>query len=236
MALPKIDKPLFNLRIPSQNREVQTRPFVVKEEKILLTAQQSGQSKDIMIAIKQVLQNCIVEPDFDADDLTTFDVEYMFLKLRARSVNNVIEVSYRDNEDDQVYNFKIDLDEVEMLEEKEVNTKIMITEDIGMIMKLPSVTVAESVPDDIDAVDLVDHLIKSCIDQVFDENDVYPISEQSEEEVQNFIDSLDIETYEKVREFFDSLPQLYHKIEYKNSLGNKRSIELSSLSDFFTWG
>ena len=112
MALPKIDKPLFNLRIPSQNREVQSRPFVVKEEKILLTAQQSGQSKDIMMAIKQVLQNCIVEPDFDADDLTTFDVEYMFLKLRARSVNNVIEVSYRDNEDDKVYDFKIDLDEV----------------------------------------------------------------------------------------------------------------------------
>ena len=121
MALPKLDKPIFELEVPSQNRTVKARPFVVKEEKILLTAQQSGQEKDIVLGIKQVLTNCIQDASFDIDSLTTFDLEFMFLKLRSRSVNNIIDVSYRDNEDDKVYDFQIDLDTVEMLKTKPIN-------------------------------------------------------------------------------------------------------------------
>lgn len=236
MALPKITKPLFDLRVPSKGIEVKCRPFVVREEKILLTAQQSGKDKDIILAIKQVLANCIDDPTFDTDDLTTFDLEYMFLKLRSRSVNNIIQVSYRDHEDDKVYDFEIDLDEVEMLEDKEINNKIMVGEGIGMIMKFPSVTTINNVPDDIDPSDLIEFLIKSCIETIFDENDVYPAAEQSDEDLTDFINNLDVETFTKVREFFDSLPQLYHKLEYKNSLGNERTIELTTLNDFFTWG
>lgn len=236
MALPKLDKPLFDLEVPSQNKTVKARPFVVKEEKILLTAQQSGQEKDIVLGIKQVLTNCIQDPTFDTDSLTTFDLEYMFLKLRSRSVNNVIEVSYRDNEDDKVYDFEIDLDKVEMLKTKPINNKIMVNENIGIVMKFPSVSVLENVPDDIKSTDLVEYLVRSCIDQIFDENDVYLASETSEEELSDFVDSLDIETFTKIREFFDSLPSLYYKLEYTNALGNKREIELTTLSDFFTWG
>lgn len=236
MALPKLDKPLFDLEVPSQNKTVKARPFVVKEEKILLTAQQSGQEKDIVLGIKQVLTNCIQDPTFDIDTLTTFDLEFMFLKLRSRSVNNIIDVSYRDNEDDKIYDFQIDLDEVDLLKTKEINNKIMVTEDIGIIMKFPSVSVLENVPDDIKSTDLVEYLVRSCIDQVFDENDVYLASDTPEEELSEFIESLDIETFTKIREFFDSLPSLYYKLEYTNSLGNKREIELRTLSDFFTWG
>jgi hypothetical protein len=236
MPLPKIEKPLFELKVPSQNRSVLCRPFVVREEKILLTAQQSRNEKDIVLAIKQVLENCIEDPTFDADEMTTYDLEYMFLKLRSRSVNNVIEVSYRDHEDDKVYKFEIDLDEVEMLEDKEINNKIMITDDIGMIMKFPSVTVLSQIPSDVDSTQLIEHLILACIDQIFDENDVYPAHEQDEKELKEFVDNLDVDTFDKLREFFDSIPSLYHKLEYENSLGNKRSIELTTLSDFFTWG
>lgn len=236
MALPKLDKPLFDLEVPSQNKTVKARPFVVKEEKILLTAQQSGQEKDIVLGIKQVLTNCIQDPTFDTDSLTTFDLEYMFLKLRSRSVNNVIEVSYRDNEDDKVYDFEIDLDKVEMLKTKPINNKIMVNENVGIVMKFPSVSVLENVPDDIKSTDLAEYLVRSCIDQIFDENDVYLASETTEEELSDFVDSLDIETFTKIREFFDSLPSLYYKLEYTNALGNKREIELTTLSDFFTWG
>ena len=236
MALPKLDKPLFDLEVPSQNKTVKARPFVVKEEKILLTAQQSGQEKDIVLGIKQVLTNCIQDPTFDMDSLTTFDLEFMFLKLRSRSVNNIIDVSYRDNEDDKVYDFQIDLDQVEMLKTKPINNKILVNENVGIVMKFPSVTVLENVPDDVKSTDLVEYLVRSCIDQIFDENDVYLASETSEEELSEFIDSLDIETFTKIREFFDSLPSLYYKLEYTNALGNKREIELTTLSDFFTWG
>lgn len=236
MALPKLDKPLFDLEVPSQNRTVKARPFLVKEEKILLIAQQSGQERDIVLGIKQVLTNCIQDPTFDMDSLTTFDLEFMFLKLRARSVNNVIEVSYRDNEDDKVYDFEIDLDTVEMLKTKPINNKIMINENVGIVMKFPSVNILENVPDDVKATDLIEYLVRSCIEQIFDENDVYLASDTPEEEMKEFVDSLDIETFTKIREFFDSLPSMYHKIEYTNSLGNERVIELRTLNDFFTWG
>lgn len=236
MPLPKIEKPLFELTVPSQNRTVLCRPFVVREEKILLTAQLSGNEKDIVLAIKQVLVNCIEDPSFNAEDMTTYDLEHMFLKLRARSVNNIIEVSYKDNEDEKIYKFEIDLDEVEMLKDKEINNKIMITDDIGMILKFPSVSVLSAIPSEVDSTDLVEYLVLASIDQIFDENEVYPAKDQDEQELKDFIDNLDVETFDKLREFFNSIPSLYYKIEYKNSLGNERTIELTTLSDFFTWG
>ena len=236
MALPKLDKPLFDLEIPSKQTTVKCRPFVVKEEKILLMAQQAGQEKDIVLAIKQVLENCVQDPTFDSDDLTTFDLEYMFLKLRARSVNNVIEVSYRDNEDDKVYDFEIDLDTVEMMKPAEINNKIMVTDTVGIVMKFPSVKVLENTPENTSAPDLVEYLVRSCVDQIFDEDEVYLASESTEAELQEFIEGLDVQTFQKIREFFDSLPSLYHKLEYKNANGNERVIELKTLSDFFTWG
>lgn len=236
MALPKIDKPLFSMLVPSQKREVKFRPFVVKEEKILLIAQQSGQEKDMVRAIKQILTNCVADEKFDVETLTTFDLEYMFLKLRAKSVNNVIEVSYRDVEDDKVYDFNIDLDEVEMLEQGKVDNNIKITDTIGVVMKYPSISIVENVPDDLPAAELVEYLVRSCIDVIYDEDAVYPAKDTTEAELTEFIESLDIETFIKIREFFDNLPRMYYKIEYKNSLGNDRTIELTTLSDFFTWG
>jgi len=236
MPLPKIDTPIFEMTIPSQDKTIKFRPFLVKEEKILLIAQQSDSDKDIILAIKQILNNCIIDSDFDVDSLATFDLEYMFLKLRARSVNNVIEVSYRDIEDDKVYTFEIDLDEVEIQKTETQSNKIKINDEIGMIMKYPSVQTINNIPENVTGTDVVEYLVRSCIDKIYDEDNVYIISEEPEEEVQAFIDNLDVETYDKIRQFFSDLPKMYHKIEYKNSLGNDRSIELTSLRDFFTWG
>lgn len=236
MALPKIDKPLFEMLLPSQKKQVKFRPFVVKEEKILLVAQQSGQEKDIVRAIKQILSNCVQDEGFDVNELTTFDLEYMFLKLRAKSVNNMIEVSYRDVEDDKVYDFKVDLDEVDMLQQGKVDNNIKITDTVGVVMKYPSINIIEAVPENLTAADLVEFLVRSCIDVIYDEDAVYPAKDCTEEELTDFIESLDIETFTKIREFFDNLPRMYYKIEYKNSLGNERVIELTTLSDFFTWG
>lgn len=224
------------MTIPSQDKVVKFRPFLVKEEKILLIAQQSDTDRDIILAIKQILNNCILDADFDVDSLATFDLEYMFLKLRARSVNNVIEVSYRDLEDDKVYTFEIDLDEVEIQKTETQSNKIKINDEIGMIMKYPSVQTINNIPENATGTDVVEYLVRSCIDKIYDEDNVYIVAEEPEAEVQAFIDNLDVETYDKIRQFFSDLPKMYHKIEYKNSLGNERSIELTSLRDFFTWG
>lgn len=236
MALPKIDKPLFEMLVPSQDKMVKFRPFLVKEEKILLMAQQGGSEKEIVLAIKQILQNCCADPTFDVDQLATFDLEYMFIKLRARSVNNVVNLTYEDLEDNKTYDFEVNLDDIEVIKNPDHTNKIKITDSIGIVMKYPSVTLVDSIPETTDPLVVVEYLIKSCIDMIYDDEDVYVAAEQTPEELAEFIDSLDVQTYDKIRTFFDTLPRMKYEIKYKNSLDHDRVIELNKLSDFFTLG
>jgi hypothetical protein len=114
MALPKINYPIFELILPSTKQNVKYRPFLVKEEKILLTAQISGEPQDIINSIKQVINNCIITEGVDVDKVTTFDLEYLFIKIRAKSVNNVITLAYKDLEDEKRYEVEVDLDQIEI--------------------------------------------------------------------------------------------------------------------------
>ena len=235
MPLPKIDQPLFDMVIPSTGKKVAFRPFLVREEKILLIAQQSGNDSEIIRAIKQILNNCFVD-DIDLNTFAIFDLEYAFLKLRAKSVNNVVKLSYRDTEDDEVYNFELDLDTIEIEMPKTVNSKIEITKDVGMTMKYPSASITDRMKEFDNEVDLMTVFIVNCVDTIYDDENVYVADDFSEEEISEFLDGLDVKTFELIREFFESVPRLYHKIEYTNKVGNERSIELSSLKDFFMWG
>ena len=234
MSLPKIDQPLFEVTIPSTGKKIKFRPFLVKEEKILLIAQQSDSDRDIIRAIKQVLNNCIVD-DVNVDDLATFDLEYMFLKLRAKSVNNMVKLSYRDNEDDKVYDFEIDLDEIEVKRTEGVTNKIKLNDEVGIIMQYPSASITEELGEFESEVDLLMFFIKKCIAEIYDSESVYVVKEQAEEELDQFIDSLDVATFEKIREFFEGMPRLYHELKYTNEMGNERVIELTNLKDFFMW-
>jgi hypothetical protein len=234
MSLPKINRPLFDLPIPSKNKSVLSRPFLVKEEKILLMAMESGKEKDIVLALKQIVNLCIQEEGFNVNDLAIFDLEYMFLKLRSRSVSNIVSVTYEDTEDGKEYKFNIDLDDVQFMQIASIDNKIMLSDDIGLLMKWPSITIIDEMPDAMTSVEAVEYLITKCIDTIFDGEDVYPASDSTEEELKEFVDNLDINSFNKIREFFDSIPTMSYTIEYKNSLGNERKIELTTLSDFFT--
>ena len=235
MPLPKIDQPLFDMTIPSTGKKITFRPFLVKEEKILLIAQQSGNDSEIIRAIKQILNNCI-QDDIDLDSFAIFDLEYAFLKLRAKSVNNIVKLAYRDTEDDEVYNFELDLDKIEIEMPEKINSKIGITDTVGMTMKYPSASITDKMTNFDNEVDLMTFFIVNCIDTIYDEDSVYVADDFSEEEISEFLDGLDVKSFEKIREFFESVPRLYHKIEYTNSIGSERSIELTSLKDFFMWG
>lgn len=234
MSLPKIDQPLFEMTIPSSGKKVKFRPFLVKEEKILLIAQQSESDRDIIRAIKQVLNNCIAD-DIDIDSLATFDLEYMFLKLRSKSVNNIVKLSYRDNEDDKVYDFEIDLEEIEVTKAPGVSNKIKVNDEVGIVMQYPPASITDELGEYDTEVDLLMFFIKKCIAEIYDSESVYLIKEQSEEEVDQFIDSLDVATFEKIREFFEAMPRLHHTLSYTNEMGNERVIELNNLKDFFMW-
>ena len=208
---------------------------LVKEEKILLISQQGGEDTDVIRAIKQILKLCVQDEDFDVDKLTTFDLEYLFLKLRAKSVNNIVKLSYRDNEDDKVYDFELNLDTIEVEMPEGIDSTIKLSDNIAMIMKYPSSSITDKITQFDNEVDLMTFFIINCIDTIVTEEEIYPASEYTDKELEEFLDQLPVNSFEKIREFFEQMPKLYHKIEYTNELGNDRSIELTNLKDFFMW-
>jgi len=232
MALPKIQTPMFFIKIPSLQKELKFRPFLVKEEKLLLMAQQSNDNEEVL-ALQQIINNCCLD-NIDTDKLTTFDVEYIFLKLRARSVNNIVKLRYRDTEDDQIYEFELNLDDIEVVFDENHSNKIQINEEIGMILKYPNIKVGEKVSKASDDNDMLNKILINCIDVIYDKEKVYPAKDSTEEELIDFIENLDTKSFKKIENFFTTMPKLYHEIKYENSLGNTRKIRLSTLKDFFT--
>jgi hypothetical protein len=136
MGLPKVKHPTFNVIVPSTQEKIRLRPFLVREEKILLLAQTSEDPSDISDAIKQVINNCLIDP-IDVDVLTTFDMEYVFLKLRSKSVGSVIDLKYTDPTDNNTYDLQVNLDDVEIIRDPNHTAKITITKDSGLVLRYP---------------------------------------------------------------------------------------------------
>lgn len=234
-SLPKIDYPVYKIKIPSLKKDMQFRPFLVKEEKLLLMAKESENASDVLAAIKQIINNCSIDSKFDVNKLALFDLEYVFLKLRSISVDNMVKVSYKDNEDQKVYDFDIDLNKVEVKFPQKMENNIKITDKSGIMMKYPS---AELYDDqeflNLDK-DYMFELIVRCIESIYYEDEVYSSKDYKKEELNDFLESLDIKTFDKIQKFLLSVPKMEYKINYKNELGNDREIVLNSLNDFFTW-
>lgn len=235
MSLPKINYPLFEIEVPSTGQTIKMRPFLVKEEKLLLMAQTSGNSRDVVLAIKQVVNNCIVD-NIDIEKLTTFDLEYMFVKLRSRSINNVIEVTYTDPEDDAQYKIEIDLDKVEIQRDERHNNTIDITDNMVIVLRYPKTDMLKAVEQSTSEVDLYFEVIKYCIDKVYDADNVYEASEQTEEELQEFVASLNVAVFKQIQLFLETMPKLHYEASYTNSKGTERKVILQNLNDFFMLG
>jgi hypothetical protein len=235
MALPVLSYPLFDVVIPSTQKKIKMRPFLVREEKILLIAQTSGDPAQTIQAIKQVIEACAIDPS-SVTDLTTFDLEYLFVKLRAKSVNNVIDIIYNDPEDNEGYKVKINLDEIEIKTNPEHKKEIALTDTMGIVMRYPPLDIAEKLTDVETEVDLFFKLIKECIDQIYDEETIYNVREYTSEEVEEFVSSLDVNAFKKIQKFFDTTPKLYYEASYERKDGSTKTIVLQNLNDFFTLG
>jgi hypothetical protein len=235
MSLPKIMYPQFEVLVPSMSKKMKFRQFLVKEEKILLVAKTSNDDNDILTAIQQVVQNCSLDSSFDVNKISVFDLEYLFLKIRSLSVSNIIKLSYKDFEDEQVYDFEINLDEVNIEMPKDVSNKINIYGKNGVVMRYPPASIYSD-KDFLNstAEEAAVELMIRCIDKIYDEDSVYEAKNFNREELLEFVNQIDIKSFEKINEFLATAPKLKHIITYKNSLGNDRKIELSSLNDFFT--
>ena len=234
MGLPAFSHPVFSLTLPSTQQRIDFRPFLVKEEKILLIAQSSEDQGDIVRAIKQVIANCIIDENVNVDKFTTFDLEYFFIKLRAKSVQNIIKLSYRDNEDNKVYDVEVDLDQVEVVRDEEVSNTLEISATSGIVLCYPQISIMDTVEKIDDPVDFNFAIMQACIQSVYDGDKVFKTSDFSRDEVRDFLDSLDVKTYQGIQRFIEVMPRVEHVIGYTNSNGKEVKITLKTLTDFFT--
>jgi hypothetical protein len=233
--LPKIEHPIYKIKIPSTKKDHSFRPFLVKEEKLLLMAKESGNESDIFTAIKQIVNNCSLDKNLDIDKLSIFDLEYIFLKIRSFSIDNIVKISYRDSEDNQIYDFEIDLNEIEVKYPENKSNNIKINDTVGLIMKYPSA----SLYGDEEFLKTQDNhyfeLILRCVDKIYMGDEVYEVSDVPRKELEDFIENLGVNIFKEVNEFLINVPRLSHTITYTNKNDVKREIYLNSLNDFFTW-
>lgn len=232
MPLPKIDQPLFELIVPSNGDKVKFRPFTVKEEKILLIAQESNEQNQIIDSIKQVLNNCL--QNYDIDQLTVFDLEYILLNLRSRSVSNELDFKIKDPDTGEEVEISVDISNINIIRKENHTNIINITDDILIKMKYPSIEHAMKFSEvgDQNQSQLFD-LMADCIDSVVEGEQVYKLHEFSQQEVNEFLDSLSAEVVGKMKDFFDGAPKMRYEHKYTNRDGVEKTFVAEGTETFF---
>ena len=236
MALPKLTTPTYELEVPSTDEKIKYRPFLVKEEKILLIAMESGEQESIVAAIKDIVTECTYGK-VDLGSIPMFDVEYIFLQIRSKSVGEISTLRLLCPDDKETYvNVDVDLSEVAVHVDKGHNPKIELTKEMGMIMTYPSIDSLTGIDGaDINASNMLD-VIASCVLQIYDKKgeEVFDAKDQTKKELTEFVEQLNTKQFEEVQKFFDTMPKLKHTIEVENPKTKVKSkIELQGLNDFF---
>jgi hypothetical protein len=233
MTLPVMTTPEYSCTIPSTGQQIKYRPFLVKEEKILLMAQEGGDKAGQITAVAQILAACILTDGIEIAKLATFDIEYLFMKLRAKSVGELVELSlgHTDTEGECKHRTKVsvNIDNIEITDTK-IETKIMLTDELGVVMKYPTFQDVAVVGDD-DATIMFKTII-NCIDYVFDQETVY--NDFTRDEMETWTEGLNQQQFSKLIDFLKNLPQLTKKIEWACSECNQKDeLVLQGLSSFF---
>ena len=236
MALPKLDVPIYEMKVPSTDEKIKYRPFLIKEEKILLIAMESGESEDVIQAVKQIVAECTFNK-IKLGDAPMFDVEYMFMNIRAKSVGEVSKLRVLCQDDGKTYaNVEVDLSKIEVQVDDSHTNKIELTDEMGVIMKYPTIdSFSTAGISDINAENMLD-VIVTCIEQIYDKKgaEVYDSKDSTKKELMDFVEQMNTKQFQDVQEFFDSMPKLRHEITVvnpKTKVENK--VVLSGLNDFF---
>ena len=236
MPLPKISTPSYELVVPSTKKKIKYRPFLVKEEKILILAIESNSMKDISRAIKDVLKNCILTKGVKIDTLPTFDIEYLFLNIRSRSIGESIDLIVTCPDDGKTkVNAQIYIDEIEIKKSKNHNPDIKLDDTYTMRLKYPSLDqfIDENFNFDEDNDNSFD-IISSCIDMVFSEEEAWEAKDCTKKELLEFVERLNSIQFKEVEKFFDTMPKLSHEIEVENPETKvKSTVTLEGLASFF---
>ena len=238
MPLPKIATPTYELELPSTGQSIKYRPFLVKEEKVLVIALESEDNKQITTAIKAVLKSCILTKGVKVESLPTFDIEYLFLNIRGKSVGEELEVNVMCPDDNETQvPVTINLDEIEVQKDENHSNKIKIDDSIMMELKYPSLD--QFIKNNFDfndknAMDQSFELIASCIDKVYTEDEVWATADCTKKEVKEFLESMNSQQFKEIEAFFESMPKLSHTINVTNPNTKVESeVTLEGLASFF---
>lgn len=243
MALPKIDVPIYDVKIPSTGKTIRFRPFTVKEEKLFLMAAQGDDTSTSIKTIVQVLNNCILD-DIDVEKMPLFDIEFLFLNLRARSISEIVELSYKCNNTiheengsekrcNNVVNINVNVLEIEPTNDPTHSTKIELSDKLGLVMRYPNMNFLGT---DVsrDEFSIVIDLIIDCIEYIYDDDGIYYSKDSSKEELTDFLDSLPSKDLEKIKSFFDTSPKMKKDLDFKcNKCGHTEKITLEGIESFF---
>lgn len=242
--LPKINVPIYEITLPLTNQHVRFRPFLVKEEKILLMAMETEEADSILLAIKQILTNCCLD-DLDVDELPITDIEFLFLNLRARSVNEIVELPYRCNnkviadgeekECGNIVKIEMNLLEIQPKAHKEKIDKIELEENLGILIKYPSFKMVEHAQkQEGSEVDKLMDILIACIDGVYTEETIFYSKDIPKKELLEFVESLTREQFNKIQEFFETMPKIKKDVDFKCSkCGYHETIAIEGLQNFF---
>ena len=243
MALPKLDVPIFTIDLPLAKTKLRYRPFLVKEEKLLLMAMESDEDNTVLETIKQVINNCCLD-EINVDDLSITDLEYFFLNLRARSVGEMVDLQYKCNnivkEDDgeehscdNLVKIKLNVLEIKPTFDEKHNSKIELTKDMGIVMKYPSFSTIQNSKAE-NEVDKILEIIMDCVEYIYDADNIYYKKNIDDNELIEFIDSLSQTQFTKIQEFFETIPKIKKEVDFKCSKCNyEEKITIEGLQNFF---
>ena len=238
MPLPKIATPTYELELPSTGKPIQYRPFLVKEEKLLVIALESDSTKQITTAIKSVIKNCVLTKGVKIEDLPTFDIEYLFLNIRGKSVGEDIEVNIVCPDDDETsVTVNVNLDDIQVIKSDDHTDKIKLDDKIMMQMKYPSLDQFIKNNFDISDKNVMDQsfeLIASCVDKIFTEDEVWTTSDCTKKEMNDFLEQMNSSQFKEIEAFFQTMPKLSHTIKVTNPNTKVESeVVLEGLASFF---
>jgi hypothetical protein len=231
MALPQLNTAKYTTMVPSLKKEVSFRPYLVKEEKVLMMAMETQDQKSIMRAVKEVIKSCVFD-DIDVDKLAMFDIEALFLALRSKSVGENVNIKLK-CECEALTEVSINLDEIQ-INDIEKDNVIPLTSEVGVTMRYPALSDVENIDAEGGIESMMDMIIQ-CMDSIYDTDAVHDVSNESKESVQSFLDSLNGEQFKKLAEFFEDLPSLNYNAEWDCVGCNKHNtMELKGIASFFT--
>ena len=242
MPLPKINTPTYELTLPSNKKKVKYRPFLVREEKILVLALESEDQKQITDAIIQIIGDCLITKNIDVTKLPTFDIEYLFLNVRSKSVGETVEVNVTCPDDGKTkVETSINIDDIKVVNDK--NHKLIVQLDDKYSMKLKYPTLDQFIENNFDfemaeakeSVSAAMSMLSTCIDMIYDDQESWDASESTKEELDAFIDQLNTKQFQEVEQFFKTMPKLSHTLKFKNPQTDVESeVVLEGLASFFS--